>query len=325
MKSLKNVFKVSALLFTFSLLVFTSCNKSDDTTNDIDVTNDAELKMATAIDQTIATAAFDEITDITDEAIHNFDEILASSQLKDGGNGNHRGHSFKNRWHYDTITLQGRNLLRLSECATIIREINEAKDSMLMVIDFGSENCLAEDGRERRGKIMITRYGNHYWDGAFEVNHTFDNYFVDNNQVVGTKIVSGFINAAGLRVQNMIDNGSIILANAGGTIIWSAERNREVVEGSDTRIKLDDVIHITGNSSGSDADGNTFSSVISQALVRIHELGCFRHPVSGIVNITRSPDTEITIDFGDGTCDNLAEVTTNGVTETIELGTNRRI
>jgi hypothetical protein len=325
MKYLKNVFKLFALLITFSLLVFTSCNKTDDTTNEIDLTTDSELKIATAIDQTIATDAFDEIIEITDEAIQNMDEILEGSQLKNGGNnGNHRGHAFRNRRHFDTITLQGRNLLRLSECATITREINEAKDSMLMVIDFGDENCLGPDDRERRGKIIITRYGNHYWDGAFDVSHTFENYFVNNNQVVGTKIVSGFINAEGLRVHHMIDNGSIILADAAGTITWSATRTRTVVEGSDTRRKFDDVVEVTGTSSGTDAEGNSFSCQIIEPIVRIHEMGCHRHPVSGIVQIVRSPDTEITIDYGDGSCDNLAEVTTNGVTEIIELGKNRK-
>ncbi len=319
MKSLKNLFKSFGLLITFSLLVFTSCNKTDTTDNEIDI----KTEVATAIEQTIAAEAFDEVSEITDEAIFSVEDIIENSQLKNGVNENHRGHGFHNRRHHDTLTLHGRNLFRLTECVTITREINEAKDTMVMVIDFGDVNCLGADDRERRGKIIITRYGNHFWDGGYEVTHTFENYFVNDNQVIGTKTISGYINTNDNRVQEMTDNGSIILANAGGTIIWSAKRNREVVEGSDTRIKFDDVIHVTGNSSGSDADGNTFSSVISQALVRIHELGCFRHPVSGIVNITRSPDIEITIDFGDGTCDNLAEVTTNGVTEVIELGRNR--
>lgn len=325
MKTLKNSFKLFGLVITFSLLVFTSCDKTDDQAgNDIDITTETIFKV-TAIDQTIASEAFDEVSDITDEAIQNFDDILASSQLKAGGmgNGNHQGHGQRNRRHYDTINLHGRHLLRLSECATITREINEARDTMLMVIDFGTENCTAEDGRERRGKIIITRYGDHYWDGTFEVTNTFENYFVDNNQVVGTKVVSGFINAEGMRVHNMIDNGSIILADAAGTITWSATRTRTVVEGSETRTKFDDVVEVTGTSSGTDAEGNSFSCQIVEPLVRIHEIGCHRHPVSGIVQILRSPDTEITINYGDGTCDNLAEVTTNGVTETIELGSDR--
>ena len=317
MKSLNSLFKLFGVLITFTLLVFTSCNKTDDVTTDI--IDGLNLEEATIISQTIAAETFDEVSEINDEAIFNVDEILAGSQLKEGGDGNHHGHGYRNNRHYDTLTLHGRNLFRLSECVTITREINEAKDTMEMVIDFGEENCLGPDGRERRGKIIITRYGNFYWDGTVEITNTFEDYYVNDNQVIGTKTIDGYINDDGNRVQEMNDNGSIILADGSGTITWTATRTRVVVEGSDTRIKLDDVVHVTGNASGSDAEGNTYSSEIIEPLVRIHDIGCFRHPVSGIVQILRSPDTEITIDYGDGTCDNLAEVTTDGVTEVIEL------
>lgn len=325
MKSLKNLFKLFGLLITFSLLVFTSCDKTQDADlNDIDINPETDLVEATIFSQTIAAETFDEISEITDEAIFNVDAILNADQLKSGGNGNHRGHGYHHHRYHDTLTLHGRNLFRLSECVTITREINDAKDTMIMVIDFGEENCLGADDKERRGKIIITRYGNHYWDGGVEITNTFDNYFVNDNQVIGTKTINGFINDEGFRVHNIVDNGSIILADEAGTITWLATRTRTVVEGSDTRFKMDDVVEITGTSSGSDSEGNTFSSEITTPLVRIHEIGCHRHPVSGVVEILRSPDTVISIDFGDGTCDNLAEVTTNGVTEIIELGKRRQ-
>ena len=41
--------------------------------------------------------------------------------------------------------------------------------------------------------------------------------------------------------------------------------------------------------------------------------------VSGITNINVSDGTVIVVDYGDGTCDNVATVTTNGVSETITL------
>lgn len=321
MKSVNNYFIFFGVLITFTLLVFTSCNKGDDVVVD-EITDEAIPEEATVLSQTIAAETFDEVSEINDEAIQNVDDILASSQFKEGEearNGNHRGHGFRNRRHHDTLTLHGRDLFRLSDCVIITREINEAKDTMVMVIDFGEENCMGPDGRERRGKIIITRYGTHYWDGGVEVINTFEDYYVNDNQVTGTKTTKGYINDEDHRVHEMTDEGSIILADEAGTITWSATRTREVVEGSDTRRKFDDVVHVTGNASGSDAEGNTYSSEIIEPLVRIHERGCHRHPVSGVVEIFRSPDTEITIDYGDGTCDNLAEVTTNGETEVIEL------
>jgi hypothetical protein len=322
---MKTYFKLFGAFAIFTSLVFTSCNKTDDVVAD-EIIDELNIDEATVISQTIAAETFDEVSEINDEAIQHVDEILASSQLKEGqgGNGNHRGHGKHGRHTRDTLTLDGRELLRLSECVTITREVNETNDTMTMVIDFGTENCMGPDGRERRGKIIINRYGTHYWDGGVEVINTFEDYFVNDNEVIGTKTMNGYINGEGNRVQEMNDSGSIILAEGAGTITWTATRTREVVEGSDTRPKFDDVIHVTGNASGSDAEGNSYTSEITQALVRIHERGCHRHPVSGIVEIFRSPDTNITINYGDGTCDNLAEVTTNGVTEEVELGKRKK-
>ncbi len=316
MKSKKNLVKLVSAFAIFTLIVFTACEKTDDT--NINLNDDAE---STVLSQTIATEIFDEISEIMDEAIQNSEDVATEADLKDGsttqnmmGRGYHHGH------YRDTINLIGKRLYRLSECVTITRDFSEDMDTLIMVVDFGDENCLGPDGRERRGKIIITRIGQFYWDSdGISVTTTFEDYYVDNNQITGTKVVNAYLNESQQRVHEITDNGQIILADDAGTITWQAQRTRTVVEGSMTRIKFDDVIHITGSSSGSDAEGNTFTSEIVEPLVRIYEEDCHRHPVSGIVEIFKSPDTYITINYGDGTCDNLIEVTTNGETEIIEL------
>ena len=47
-----------------------------------------------------------------------------------------------------------------------------------------------------------------------------------------------------------------------------------------------------------------------------------RYPLSGIVEITRADET-MTIDYGDGECDNIAHVSKDGVTEEIELNSGQ--
>lgn len=280
-----------ALTMTFSLVFFSACNKTD---TKIDLTEEEALLEVQ--DETLAAELFDEIAEIGDEAIF-VTEINTKSTLA-------------------TVPV------RLNQCATITREFVD--NSIVVTINFGEENCEGPDGKLRRGKIIITRTGR-YWDGAVRVVYTFDNFFVNNNQLLGTKEFTGYINDDGNRASSMIIDGSIILADDAGTITWESERHRVVVEGSGTRIKSDDRIEITGFSNGVNAAGETFSSEIIEPLVRIYQQGCFRFYVAGIVKILKANGTEVVINYGDGTCDNLAEVTIDGVTQIIELGTRRMV
>jgi hypothetical protein len=206
---------------------------------------------------------------------------------------------------------------RLSECVNISREFFE--DSRTITIDFGEENCEGADGKFRRGKIIITRSG-FYWHSEVTATYTFENYFVDDNQVIGTKSYTGSFNDDGTYSSYFTAEGEIILADDAGTITWNSTRNYYISEGADTRGLADNRVEVTGFSNGVTSGGDTFSSEITEPLIRIYEEGCFRHYVSGITEILHADGTVITINYGDGTCDNLAEVTTNGVTEIIELG-----
>ncbi len=325
---MKSIMKTKNALFVMLIAIFTitACSKSDNTLVE------EELDLNTVIDQTLAADIFDEISEIGDEAIEHADDILGNFKSADANEGDaenapgnkwRKGHRHWKGWYYDTINLVGRNMAKLSDCATITREINETRDTMIMIIDWGEENCLGEDGVYRRGKFKMTRIGNFYWDGESNITYTFEDYYVNDHKVEGTKTVRTYMNEEEQRVHEMNDDGTITLAEDAGTVTWEATRTRVVIEGSDTRKKHDDKIEITGSSSGSDADGNTYSSEIITPLLRIIERGCARFPVSGVVEMVKNGETT-TIDYGDGTCDNLAEVTKDGETTTIELGKKKR-
>ena len=275
------------LTMTFSLAFLASCEKTDET---LDLT--AEEALAQVQDEALATALFDEVIEIGEEA-----EAVDNTKSTE-----------------DLTT----SYFLLSECTTITREYNE--DSRVITIDFGEENCEGADGKLRRGKIIITRTGFYFWTDV-TATYTFDNYFVDDNQLTGTKTYTGSFNEDGTYSSSFVTDGSIILADGSGTITWYSERNRLISEGADTWGFFDNRVEITGFSNGVTADGIEFSSVIVEPLIRIYQDGCFRFYVAGILNISKADGTEISINYGDGTCDNLAEVTIDGVTEIIELGT----
>jgi hypothetical protein len=73
---------------------------------------------------------------------------------------------------------------------------------------------------------------------------------------------------------------------------------------------------IEGVSSSSNSNGRSVTRVITNPLRR--ELSC-HHFVSGTVEITPSERPQRILDYGDGTCDNIATITIGDRTITIRL------
>ena len=155
-----------------------------------------------------------------------------------------------------------------------------------------------------------------YRDSGSTHTITFSNYFVNDNQVQGTKTVSNTgRNTGGNLVFSIVENGSVTQPG-GGTITRSSNRFREWFAGESTPIWNDDIYLLTGNANGTNADGDAFTSSITTALRK--EIGC-RNVVSGVLEFTPASRPTRTIDFGNGTCDNTATVTVNGRSRTITL------
>jgi len=277
-------------LFVMGLgILATSCTKDDQTTSSA-LNSQVEDEMYTS-------EVYDEIDDLGDEALD-----LAES---------------------NEITLKsasGFGYNRLSECVTVTKVISN--DTVLTTIDFGEINCECNDGRMRRGKILMAHYGR-YWDGAVSIRFSFENFYVDDNQILGERVVSQVMNTEVNHQSTISANGSVVLADGSGTITWEAQRVRTIIEGSATRTKRDDVIEVTGGSTCTLADGTIITTAIVTPLVRKNETGCFLYYVQGIRQTNIGDETQMTIDFGDGECDNLAELTVNGETTIIELKRKR--
>ncbi|MDF2438022.1 MAG: hypothetical protein K0Q95_2398 [Bacteroidota bacterium] len=181
----------------------------------------------------------------------------------------------------------------------------------VLTIDFGTSLCLCRDGRYRKGIIVVTYTGN-YRDSASTHTFTFNNYYVDNNKVTGTKTVTnnGY-NTAGNLTYSVNVNGTIEKAS-GGIITWTSARTREWILGDSTMVWTDDVYLITGTASGTSSTNTTsstsFTVNITDALRK--ELTC-RHFVSGKFDLTPSGKAVRHVDFGTGACDNTAMVMIN--------------
>ena len=202
----------------------------------------------------------------------------------------------------------------ISSCLRVYFDFNSSPNKL--VLDFGTENCFCEDGQNRRGKILIT-YDGGYTDSTATLNTTFDGYYVNNNQVTGNRTLSykGY-NQAKKPNWTVIVNGSVILANNGGTITYQATHNTAMVEGENTMDYKDNVFETTGSASGITPAGQAFTALVTTPLISTMKCNNF---VKGVVELTPSGEPKRTLNYGEGDCDNKASLTVSGITFNVNL------
>lgn len=257
----------------------TSCNKDENEPNaDTNITRD----------DAFAQSVFDNATDIADEA-YNLGSVTGLKSTSS-----------------DTLFL--------GQCAVVTLDTTVYPREL--TVDFGEENCLCNDGKYRRGKIVVTFTGRYRHPGTV-ITTGFEDYFVNDNQVDGTNVVTNMgLNDEGHPYFTISVTGLIHKANNGGTLSWNSERSREWIAGFDTYRIRDDVYLITGTANGIRPNGISWETEIVNPLRR--QLDC-RYVVSGTVNITPQNLSTKVLDFGDGECDNVATITIDGVVYTIFL------
>ncbi|MBC5994947.1 hypothetical protein [Pontibacter cellulosilyticus] len=200
----------------------------------------------------------------------------------------------------------------LPSCATT----SYNRDSRTLTIDFGTTNCLCRDGLYRRGKLVAVFNGS-YGEVGSSVTITPQNYFVNDNQIAGTKVRTHL----GNRKMSVVVTGASITTPK-GTATWQANRVIEKIAGYDTPIITDDVWLITGEASGVNRRGVAYTAVIEQPLKKVLSFGCARNFVSGVLTITNQRGGTLSVNYdpiGGEPCDKVAEVTINGRKKLIQL------
>lgn len=184
-----------------------------------------------------------------------------------------------------------------------------------VTIDFGTAGCLGKDGKWRKGKIVTIYTGPMRIPGS-KTSTTFFDYSVDSFKIEGTHTVENTSSSNDQKWKADVINGKITNTNNGSWRTLNSTRMHKQVEGNGTPFyPLDDKFEITGNSSGSNSNGNSWTAEIVDPLIK--RCTC-PWRVKGTVDITRNA-TKAILDYGDGTCDNTATVTINGVTHIITL------
>ncbi|MBK9283863.1 MAG: hypothetical protein IPM51_06025 [Sphingobacteriaceae bacterium] len=269
-------FKNNLILLIILLFGYTSCVKKE---------LEADNELESSLDVFLASAISNDMVNIADEAARTFSIGSFKTNAQSG---------------------------LLANCATLTFDTLIASNVDTITVDFGSSNCMGNDGRNRRGKIQILFSGN-YRDSLNKITVTPINYFVNDNGVSGVKTITNLgHNFTKHLIYEIKDNLTIVRADGKGNITHFAIRNREWYNGENTLTWDDDVYLISGNANGVSSTGREYRSNITKLLTRNMAPGCRKYFTVGEIGLTPLGKATRTINFGNGLCDNVAIVSVNG-------------
>ncbi len=205
----------------------------------------------------------------------------------------------------------------LPDCASVVVNINGT--TWTRTITF--TNCEMPNGSILNGQIIVS--GNTNPDlQQHIINYSFVDFYHNDVLIEGNRTVTRSLQStvtlqtihpvAVMEINMTATFPDGLVATRVGT------RTREMVEGFDTTsVWIDNIFSITGSWTTTFPAGTRTSTITQPLRVRMN---C-PHIVRGIISVV-GPFGEGTINYGDGTCDNLAVVTINGVEHIITLGGN---
>ncbi|MEO6188915.1 MAG: hypothetical protein ABIO77_08725 [Ginsengibacter sp.] len=302
---LKKISKVLIAVTFSSCVVFSSCKK--DETNIVS-TDPATIAAATDATESIATteAQFDDVFNIT-----------MGVQSSDAGEdiGIETGVDVIYQTNVDSdgaILIQTPASPRCFTVSVIPRAIHEFPKTI--TIDFGS-GCTGKDGKVRKGKIISIYTGPMFIPGS-KCSTSFEDYFVDSFKIEGQNTIENTSATNEKEWKVTVTDGKITNMHSGAWEMWNSTKTHRQVEGNGTpRYPLDDIFHITGSTVATASNGNRWEALIVDPLVK--KIGC--HWITkGNIEISKN-NIKAKLDYGDGTCDNEATITINGVSYNITL------
>lgn len=187
-------------------------------------------------------------------------------------------------------------------CATI------TNNPGFIVVDFDTVNCLCNDGRTRRGKILIAYTGT-YKDSNETRTITFENYYVNDNKINGTETITGMgLNSSGNMYYGVTIDAAIDVLDTLGALTYKADLTREWTTGNGTAQWGDDMYAITGTGQGVNIYGNNYAFNALEPVMKPTAITC-RYFTDGILEVQPQGRTFRSIDYGNGSCDSRATVT----------------
>jgi hypothetical protein len=201
------------------------------------------------------------------------------------------------------------------DCVT--KTIELTATTKMVTLDFG-DGCELPNGNVLSGKIIMS-FKKDTDVQSLTITRTFENFYHNDVQVDGeATIVKVRENEEG-NPQSTNTFTKIVTWPDGEVYRREGTKVKEWIEGYDTRNWGDDVYLTTGSWQINKKNGTIITAVITTPLRK--EFAC-RYLVSGVIALAKD-DVSGTLDFGDGTCDNVA-IFTNSDGEEREIILRKR-
>ena len=194
----------------------------------------------------------------------------------------------------------GRSASVFSDCVTIT--ISSEGGVTFVTLDFGF-GCELNNGALVSGIINLT-YGP-VVAATRNITYVFENFSYNSKEIAGGGTIYRERNNANGNPQSTVNKALEITFPNGVVANLNGTRVAEWIEGAGSGTWTDNVFLITGDRQITFSSGFTHDALVTEALRR--EATC-PHFVSGVLELTRNNGSG-TLDFGDGTCDNIAVLT----------------
>lgn len=282
-------------LFIAALGIY-SCQKSENNAGS-DLSSNLEIASAEVMSTQLAEVSS---ADVQSVSVEKFD-VSGQAFCLDQGRLN---------WRMDGLGPVHFGIPHIDSCATVT--VSGTTFPKVITIDYGT-GCTSHHGHVKSGKIIINLSDTITNEGAIQTIQ-YENFAVDSTEIELTatlknlgKNVSGNWVIEKSYEQTISTNGETSKQTVTESIEW--------VSGFETSDKSDDVFYKSGSGSITLNDTLTYNRIITKPLLIDRSCGFIK---SGTIELVKNGVT-VVVDYGDGTCDNVATVTTDGVTEEIDL------
>jgi hypothetical protein len=280
-----------------------SCQKSDSLKN--------QNSLATNLSISVAEVVGNQVSSVTTAVEHSLSvesyNNSTSVHLLDGGSLNAYGFP---GWGHEPLKF---GVPHVDSCVTVT--VSSDTFPKEIVIEY-LKGCSTHH-HDKYGKVIINLSDTITNEGAVQTI-TYQDFYIDTIKVDLTASLKNLgKNAAGNWViekkytQTMTKNNETYVRTNSETIEW--------INGFETSDKTDNIYYVSGSGSVVLNDTASYTKTITTPL--LFDASC-DYIKSGVIELNRNGSIS-TIDFGDGTCDNVATVTANGTTEEINLKSDR--
>lgn len=186
----------------------------------------------------------------------------------------------------------------------------------VITVDFGL-GCTDLRGNTRSGRLYFT-YNKWRFQPGSTIVITTDNYTINGIKLQGTRTLTNINGdnddaSVARKFNAVLEDGRALFPD--GT---TAERESDITwQWNRAESAADDFLTIlaTSSANGKTCDGNLYEVSVYESLIYKRNCGI---AVSGIKKYLLE-DKEITIDYGDGTCDKSVVVTVNGTSRSFTI------